>query len=101
VKKGGEKKKTEGVEKKADEGVVEVTVEKKEGEEAAKKVKLYPATVYWANEQDKYYAESWTENVTHVVGLPEKGKKGEEVAEAAGAVETEAAAEAPEAVKAE
>jgi hypothetical protein len=112
--KRGEKKKetTEGVEKaeegastaataKEKEGVVEVTVEKKEGEEAAKKVKLYQATVYWANEQDKYYAESWTENVMHVVGLPEKGKKGEEVVEAAELVETEAAAEAPEAAKAE
>jgi hypothetical protein len=58
--------------------------------------------VYWANEQDKYYAEEWTANVTHVVGLPEKGiKKTEEVVveeegEAAAApAETEAAAEAP------
>ncbi|KAK4123247.1 hypothetical protein N657DRAFT_645997 [Parathielavia appendiculata] len=84
-----------------EEGVVEVTLDKSEGEEAGKKVKLYQATVYWANEQDKYYAESWTENVTHVVGLPEKGKKGKEAVEAAEAVEAEAAAEAPKAETAE
>ncbi|KAK4233187.1 transcriptional regulation of mitochondrial recombination-domain-containing protein [Achaetomium macrosporum] len=72
-------------------GVVEV---KKDGE-AAEKVKLHQATVYWANEQDKYFAQEWTENVNHVVGLPEKGtNKGEEVVEPA-ASETEAAAEAP------
>lgn len=49
----------------------------------AKTVKLHTATVYWANEQDKYYAESWTKNVTHVIGLPEKAKEteGDEVME--------------------
>ncbi|KAK4249611.1 transcriptional regulation of mitochondrial recombination-domain-containing protein [Corynascus novoguineensis] len=36
---------------------------------------LHAATVYWANEQDKYYAREWSDNVTHVVGLPEKGIK--------------------------
>jgi hypothetical protein len=73
--------------------------EKKREAEVAR---LHGATVYWANEQDKYYAEEWTANVTHVVGLPEKGiKKTEEVVveeegEAAAApAETEAAAEAP------
>ncbi|KAH6636118.1 transcriptional regulation of mitochondrial recombination-domain-containing protein [Chaetomium tenue] len=60
---------------------------------------LQSATVYWANEQDKYYAEEWTANVTHVVGLPEKGtKKTEEaVVEEKEAAETEAAAETPKA----
>lgn len=33
---------------------------------------LRGATVYWANEQDRYFAEEWTDNVTHVVGLPER-----------------------------
>ena len=63
------------------------------------KVALRQATVYWANEQDKYYAEAWTENVSHVVGLPERvGKEGEEVVEAGAAEPVEAA---PEAAKAE
>ncbi len=35
------------------------------------KRKLRPATVYWANEQDRFYAKDWTANVTHVLGLPE------------------------------
>ncbi len=68
------------------EGVVEV-----KREEGRRKFMLHQATVYWANEQDKYYAEEWTENVSHVVGLPEKApKEGKEVVEAA-----------PEAAKAE
>ncbi|KAL2181257.1 mitochondrial 54S ribosomal protein mL67, partial [Thermothelomyces heterothallicus CBS 202.75] len=37
--------------------------------------RLHQATVYWANEQDKYYAREWSDNVTHVIGLPEKGVK--------------------------
>jgi hypothetical protein len=74
-------------------GVVEV----KKGQDAAGKVKLHQATVYWANEQDKYFAREWTENITHVVGLPEKEtSKGEEAVEPA-ASETEAATEAPKA----
>ncbi|KAK3302522.1 transcriptional regulation of mitochondrial recombination-domain-containing protein [Chaetomium strumarium] len=74
-------------------GVVEV----KKDQDAAEKVKLHQATVYWANEQDKYFAQEWTENVIHVVGLPEKGTdKGEDAVEPA-ASETEAAAEAPKA----
>lgn len=58
---------------------------------------LHGATVYWANEQDKFYAEEWTANVTHVVGLPEKGvQKTEEVVEEEAApapAEAEVAAE--------
>ena len=64
-------------------------------EEGRRKFMLHQATVYWANEQDKYYAEEWTENVSHVVGLPERAPR----------VVVEAAAEsveaAPEAAKAE
>jgi hypothetical protein len=76
-------------------GVVEVNVEGLEEGEEKKKVKLHQATVYWANEQDKYYAEAWTDNVVHVIGLPERGVVEE--------VETEevAAEAAPEAAKAE
>lgn len=36
------------------------------------KVQLRPATVYWANEQDRFYAREWTANVSHVLGLPER-----------------------------
>ena len=75
-----------------------------EGEKKKKKgVKLHGATVYWANEQDKYYAEEWTDNVTHVIGLPERVVKNEAVEEEAAPVETEvaAAAEAPKAETAE
>jgi hypothetical protein len=50
-----------------------------------KTVRLHTATVYWANEQDKFYAQSWTENVTHVIGLPEKAGKAEAEEEAAAA----------------
>jgi hypothetical protein len=78
-----------------------------EGGEKTKKMKkkkvkkLHGATVYWANEQDKYYAEEWTANVTHVIGLPERAVKKEAVVgEEAAPVETEAAA-AAEASKAE
>ncbi|GAB1320123.1 hypothetical protein MFIFM68171_10333 [Madurella fahalii] len=47
-------------------------VEVKEGEgEGEKTVKLHTATIYWANEQDKFFAQSWTKNVKHVIGLPE------------------------------
>ena len=43
------------------------------GEEAKpEKLKLRPATVYWANEQDRFYAREWTANVSHVLGLPER-----------------------------
>lgn len=70
--------------------VKKVVQKKKKGEQE----ELYKATVYWANEQDKYYAESWSDNVTHVIGLPEKPKKVKEVAKTE-VVETEAATEAP------
>jgi hypothetical protein len=76
-------------------GVVEVEVQAAAEGEEKKKVRLHQATVYWANEQDKYYAEEWTDNVVHVVGLPEKGVV-EEVE-----VEEVAAEAAPEAAKAE
>ncbi len=39
-----------------------------EGEGVA--AKLVPVTVSWANDQDKGYAEAWSENVTHSL-LPE------------------------------
>ncbi|KAK4184176.1 transcriptional regulation of mitochondrial recombination-domain-containing protein [Podospora australis] len=49
------------------------TVEKVVEElDAEGKKKLHEVTVYWANEQDRYYAESWSKNVSHVVGLPER-----------------------------
>jgi len=35
--------------------------------------RLAEATVYWAEERDRYYAKSWSENVTHEVGLPLRG----------------------------
>jgi hypothetical protein len=68
-----------------------------------REVRLHQATVYWANEQDKYYAEAWTENVTHVIGLPEKGIKseGEEEKERVEAAAAEGEAAAGEMVKAE
>jgi hypothetical protein len=37
---------------------------------ATTKVKLHMAKIYWANEQDQYYAQQWTPNVEHLVGLP-------------------------------
>jgi hypothetical protein len=79
-------------------GVVEVEVPAAEGqgEGEKKKVKLHQATVYWANEQDKYYAEEWTDNVVHVIGLPEKG-----VVEEVEVEEVAAEEAAPEAAKAE
>lgn len=45
-----------------------------EGEKGKKTDALQPATVYWANEQDKYFVEAWTENVTHMIGLPASAK---------------------------
>ncbi|SPQ22749.1 6d4c6e23-abda-4fd3-9c4d-7def7b2e7f12 [Thermothielavioides terrestris] len=66
---------------------------KEEGGDGAKKVALHPATVYWANEQDKYYAQAWSDNVTHVVGLPKKGAEETPAAP----VEGEAAPEAAQA----
>ncbi|KAK4231505.1 transcriptional regulation of mitochondrial recombination-domain-containing protein [Podospora fimiseda] len=71
---------------KVEEGKVEEVVEvkkeeevelKKEGEEGEgekeKDVKLLErVTVYWASEQDRFFARKWTRNVTHVVGLPER-----------------------------
>lgn len=78
-----------------------LTEEEKEGEEGKegeKKKELYGATVYWANEQDKFYAESWSDNVTHVVGIPEKPKK---VVEEAAEAEAEPAEEGEKAVEAQ
>ncbi|KAK4039217.1 transcriptional regulation of mitochondrial recombination-domain-containing protein [Parachaetomium inaequale] len=89
--------------KAGEKGVVEVVeggdkVAEEGGEKKKKKKgvkKLHGATVYWANEQDKYYAEEWTDNVTHVIGLPERAVKKEAVVEEGAApVETEAAAAA-------
>lgn len=78
------------------EGWVEVPVSKDAAaagaEEGGEKVRLHRATVYWANEQDKYFAEEWTENVKHVIGLPAKALKGEAVAHAAAAEPVEAEA---------
>jgi hypothetical protein len=31
---------------------------------------LRRATIFWHNEQDHHYAEEWTDNVKHVLGLP-------------------------------
>ena len=40
------------------------------------KRQLRRAVVYWANEQDKFHAREWSENVTHQVGIPSQaGKK--------------------------
>ncbi len=60
--------------------------------------KLAGATVYWANETDRLYANSWSENVTHELGLPTEGRrKGQakaEVPEDASFQEVEAAQQA-------
>jgi hypothetical protein len=32
---------------------------------------LHQATIYWAEELDQAYAQSWPQNVSHVLGLPE------------------------------
>lgn len=53
--------------------------------EEVKGVPLHGATVYWANEQDKYFASKWTDNVTHVIGLPVKTQKRHIVAAAVAA----------------
>ncbi|KAK1756215.1 transcriptional regulation of mitochondrial recombination-domain-containing protein [Echria macrotheca] len=44
---------------------------------------LHGATVYWANEQDRFWAREWSENVGHVLGLEEFDyvKEAEEVEE--------------------
>lgn len=76
----------------AEGGVAKKVDKKKDGATE----ELYEATVYWANEQDKYYAASWSDNVTHVIGLPEKPKKVKEVVETEAAA-TEAVEEAPKA----
>lgn len=40
------------------------------------KRQLRKATVYWANEQDKFHAREWSDNVSHEVGIPsEAGTK--------------------------
>jgi hypothetical protein len=31
---------------------------------------LTPATIFWANEMDRSFARDWSENVTHILGLP-------------------------------
>ncbi|KAK4169457.1 transcriptional regulation of mitochondrial recombination-domain-containing protein [Cladorrhinum sp. PSN259] len=49
--------------------VAEKEGEEKEGGEKEEGV-LQKTTVYWASEQDRYFAREWTDNVTHVVGLP-------------------------------
>ncbi|KAK3940524.1 transcriptional regulation of mitochondrial recombination-domain-containing protein [Diplogelasinospora grovesii] len=36
---------------------------------------LREVTVYWANAQDRFYAREWSDNVTHVVGLPPMTEK--------------------------
>ncbi|KAK3295522.1 transcriptional regulation of mitochondrial recombination-domain-containing protein [Chaetomium fimeti] len=92
VKKGGKEGEDGGKAVKAvllDAEGKEVGGEKEGGDDGAG---LQSATVYWANEQDKYYAEAWTGNVTHVVGLPEKPAKAAKATEAA-AVEEAASAE--------
>lgn len=42
---------------------------------------LHPVKVYWADAQSRFHAESWTDNVEHVLGLPAYQAKAE-VAEA-------------------
>lgn len=39
------------------------------------KRELRRAVVYWANEQDKFHAREWSENVTHEVGIPSESDK--------------------------
>jgi hypothetical protein len=36
--------------------------------------RLHGATVYWSNPQDRLYAAEWSENVEHVIGIPQKEK---------------------------
>lgn len=74
---------------------VEVEVEPEEGGEkrtemkkqVTKEVKdidekeflsLQRATVYWANEQDRFFASSWSENVQHILGMPVELTKAKE-----------------------
>ncbi|KAJ4304047.1 hypothetical protein N0V88_001656 [Collariella sp. IMI 366227] len=83
-------------------GVMDVKIDR-EGKPQVT-LKLHPATVYWANEQDQFYAEQWTENVAHVLGVPEKQRKQKVAAakpEEAAAPEAEAEAEAKPEAKAE
>ncbi|KAK3898625.1 transcriptional regulation of mitochondrial recombination-domain-containing protein [Staphylotrichum tortipilum] len=73
---GGELKLLKPKKKEGEETAVAAAGEEgklKEGEAAKPEpLKLQPATVYWANEQDRFYAREWTDNVTHVLGLPIK-----------------------------
>jgi hypothetical protein len=45
------------------------TAERKEGGGSTKDGLLHEATIYWVNELDADFAESWPANVTHVEGL--------------------------------
>ncbi|KAK3996010.1 transcriptional regulation of mitochondrial recombination-domain-containing protein [Cladorrhinum sp. PSN332] len=47
-----------------------IEARQKKEKEADGKKELEDVTVYWASEQDRYFAKEWTGNVTHVVGLP-------------------------------
>ncbi|AEO58098.1 hypothetical protein MYCTH_2305170 [Thermothelomyces thermophilus ATCC 42464] len=93
----------------AAEGADKKKEEKEEGEEGgnapgvakAPASRLHQATVYWANEQDKYYAREWSDNVTHVIGLPEKGVKKKAAQQAAAEEGEEKEKETVEAPKAE
>ncbi|EAA27991.1 hypothetical protein GE21DRAFT_4384 [Neurospora crassa] len=39
------------------------------------KRQLRRATVYWTNEQDKFHAREWSDNVSHEVGIPGEAEK--------------------------
>lgn len=44
--------------------------ERAAGQDGERQGKLHSATVYWANAQDQSYAEAWSSNVTHQLGVP-------------------------------
>ena len=48
--------------------VIDDATENQDAQEQLRK--LAPATIYWANDYDAEFAQSWPENVSHQVGLP-------------------------------
>ncbi|KAK3333514.1 transcriptional regulation of mitochondrial recombination-domain-containing protein [Cercophora scortea] len=51
---------------------VKAVATKEEQAVDAGETKLHLAKIFWADPNDSYYARSWSENVTHLPGLPAK-----------------------------
>ncbi|KAK4198163.1 transcriptional regulation of mitochondrial recombination-domain-containing protein [Triangularia verruculosa] len=66
----GVKKEQEGV--KEEEAVEEEAVEEELRPEEEPAKQLHKVRVFWANELDHHFAESWSDNVEHVIGLPKE-----------------------------